>query len=113
MMKSDVGLVSAQHLRSLLLRDCVYLKFSLELKTSFFDNSVFCGLNVEFLRDIVCSRGQSVECDGNILESSQVVSGVGRGDLVVCWLMFYVTLIQPINNTPRNSYQGRTALRFI
>ena len=54
------------------------------------------------------------ECwDGNILESSQVVSGVGRGDLVVCWLMFYVTLIQPINNTPRNSYQGRTALRFI
>ena len=63
MMKSDVGLVSAQHLRSLLLRDCVYLKFSLELKTSFFDNSVFCGLNVEFLRDIVCTRGQSVEME--------------------------------------------------
>ena len=37
-------------------------------------------------------------------ESSQVASGwpvvccVGRADLVVSWLMFYVTLIQPINN---------------
>ena len=45
-------------------------------------------------------------------ESSQVVSSVGRGDLVVSWLMFYVTLIQPINNTPQNSYQGRTAESF-
>ena len=37
-------------------------------------------------------------------ESSQVVPAwpsvccVGRADLVVSWLMFYVTLIQPINN---------------
>ena len=46
-------------------------------------------------------------------ESSQVVPGwpsvwcVGRADLVVSWLMFYVTLIQPINN-PQNYYPGWT-----
>ena len=46
-------------------------------------------------------------------ESSQVASGwpvvccVGREDLVVSWLMFYVTLIQPINNL-QNYYPGWT-----
>ena len=46
-------------------------------------------------------------------ESSQVASGlpavccVGRADLVVSWLMFYVTLIQPINNL-QHYYPGWT-----
>ena len=46
-------------------------------------------------------------------ESSQVAAGwlsvccVGRADLVVSWLMFCVTLIQPINNL-QNYYPGWT-----
>ena len=46
-------------------------------------------------------------------ESSQVVPAwpsvccVGRADLVVSWLMFYVTLIQPINNL-QHYYPGWT-----
>ena len=36
-----------------------------------------------------------------------MVFGVGRGDVVVSWLMFYVTLIQTINNPVQNCYHGK------